>query len=254
MISVGNPNSTQPAKSAELAQQIHLYFGLLDVVDTPHARAACSDIISPAERERADRFLRESDRRQFLLAHGLVRAALSAVAPAVDPAGWQFVTDPHGRPFVAGPVGAGLLHFSLSHAEGCVACVISASEAIGVDVEHNGRGAAVREIAGRTFSPEELEALKGLSPQEQTDRLFDYWTLKEAYIKARGLGLRLPLAQISMNIVPGQKVTVAFAPGFGDEPQRWQFTQMKPSPRHMLAVADGSGKALPVIAQSWPFR
>ena len=56
-----------------------------------------------------------------------------------------------------------------------------------------------------------------------------------------------------MNIVPGQKVTVTFAPGFGDEPHRWRFTQAKPSPLHTLAVADGSGKALPVVEQAWPF-
>jgi 4'-phosphopantetheinyl transferase len=189
-----------------------------------------------------------------VLAHGLVRAALSHQVPAVDPAAWRFLADPHGRPFVAEPENVDPVHFSLSHTEGCVACAISPSPFVGVDVEVTDRPCSHLAIAEFVFSSAEVAALRRLSPAEMTERFFDYWTLKEAYIKARGLGLRLPLNQFSMQIESDRKIAIAFARGFGDDASRWRFMQSSPLSRLRLAVADGSGcnGGLPVIAQPWP--
>jgi 4'-phosphopantetheinyl transferase len=232
-----------------LDQAIHLFLGLLEEVDTPEVRAACMATLSPVERQRAERFIFERHRRQFLLAHGLVRAALSRIAPETDPFRFRY-----GRPFVAArPLGQAL-HFSLSHTEDCVACVISSCEAVGIDVEATDRLRSPLAIAERAFSPTEIAALRALPSVEQTDRFFDYWTLKEAYLKARGLGLGLPLNRFSMLIGQNRKIRITFAPDFGDDASRWCFMQGSPSPRHRLAVADGSGLpgGIPIIAQTWP--
>jgi 4'-phosphopantetheinyl transferase len=251
---VGSPHAGFPM----FDQVIHLYLGLLDEIDRPRAREACIAMLCPEERQRAERFVLERHRRQFLLAHGLVRAALSRHVPAVEPGAWRFLADRYGRPFVAGPKTLSPIHFSLSHTEGCVACVISPSEFVAVDVEATDRLCSHLAIAELTFSPAEIAALRALSPVERTDRFFDYWTLKEAYIKARGMGLRLRLDQFSLLIEPERKIAITFAPDYTDDytddAGRWCFMQASPSHRLRLAVADGSGQhgGLPIITQPWP--
>jgi 4'-phosphopantetheinyl transferase len=108
----------------------------------------------------------EQHRRQFALSHGLVRAAPSRLVPAIHPAAWCFEPDRYGRPMIAGPVGAGLLHFSLSHTRGCVACVISPFRAVGVDVEETSRRDRLLAIAEHCFSSEEVATLRGLASPE----------------------------------------------------------------------------------------
>ena len=109
-------------------------------------------------------------------------------------------------------------------------------------------------LRATTFSLEEIDALRNVSPSELVDRFFDYWTLKEAYLKARGVGLNLPLDQFSILISSGQKIGIRFMPGMADDPRRWHFTRCTASARYRLAIADGSGVAggLPLVVQPWP--
>jgi 4'-phosphopantetheinyl transferase len=239
---------------ATLDRHLHLYVGLLDEVDTPHVRSLCAAMASAAESKRAAGFVHEQHRRQFLLAHGFLRAALSKVVPEVAPAEWDFLADHYGRPFIVAPVGAGSLHFSLSHTEGCVACTISTCESVGVDVQVTENFDGLLDLAESTFSRNEIAALLRAPPQERQDLFFDLWTLKEAYIKARGMGLHLPLDSFSITIGSGTSIGITFPPGVGDSAARWRFSRASPSPRHKLAIADGSGLSggLAVITQPWP--
>lgn len=237
-----------------LDRVILLHVGLLADVDTAQTRADCMAMLSPKERQRADRFMFEQDRRQFVLSHGLVRAALSRLVPATHPAAWCFEADRYGRPMIAGPVGAGPLYFSLSHTRGCVACVISPFEAVGVDVEETIGRDSLLAIAEHCFSSEEVAALLDLPAQQQSDLFFDYWTLKEAYIKARGRGLGLSLDRFSIMGVREGKIRIVFAPGFEDGLTCWRFTRVRPSQYHALAIAEGVGEVggVPVLTQEWP--
>jgi 4'-phosphopantetheinyl transferase len=231
---------------------IYIYLGRFDEVNTSRVRSACMAMLCPDERKQAERFAFDPHREQYVLPHGLVRAALSRSAPEVGPAAWRFQRDRYGRPFIAHPQRTEPLCFSLSHTDGLVACVVSPCETVGIDVEATDRHTAPLEIAETFFSPEELADLLALPPPERKDRFFDYWTLKEAYIKARGMGLRLPLDKFSIRIAPKRKPGIAFARDFDDNAERWRFLQLSPSARHRLAVADGSGGALPIISRPWP--
>ena len=68
-------------------------------------------------------------------------------------------------------------------------------------------------------------------------RFFDYWTLKEAYIKARGMGLAIPLDHFSFLIAPGKPIGIAFDPRLKDEPAAWQFEQIRPTTSHLISLA-----------------
>lgn len=234
---------------------IELSVGLIETIGTERTLEACRATLSPDERARAGRFVHERQRHLFVLAHGLLRYALSDWEPSVAPADWCFAADRHGRPFVvAGPAGAAKpVYFSLSHTEGCVACAIAPVEAVGVDVEQIELRTSLWEIAQHSFAEAEIAALRGLAPDDFRDRFFALWTLKEAYLKARGLGLRLPLDQFAIS-VSGSDITISFARGIDDDPRRWHFTRQSPSARHRLAIADGSGTpgGLPVVIRLWP--
>jgi 4'-phosphopantetheinyl transferase len=235
-----------------LDRVILLYVCLLADVDKAPARAACESMLSPQEKRRAARFKFERHRRQFVLSHGLVRAALSRLEPATDPAAWHFEADRYGRPWIAGPVGAGLLHFSLSHTEGCIACAISPFQAVGVDVENTSRQDSLLAIAEQCFSRDEIATLRDLTEQ-QSALFFDYWTLKEAYAKARGRGLGLSFDRFSITGLRKGRIGVVSEPALEDG-VAWRFTRLRPSQRHVLAIAEGVGgaRAVPVLQRSWP--
>ncbi len=94
---------------------------------------------------------------------------------------------------------------------------------------------------------------RGLAPDDLCDRFYDCWTLKEADLKARGLGLRLPLDQFAI-LFSGHAIGISFTREIDDDPKRWHCTRHSPSPQHRLAIADGSGTpgGLPITMRPWP--
>lgn len=217
--------------------------------DDPEAAAhhdAYRALLSPDEHARMARLVFERDRRRFLLTRALVRTMLSRYAP-VRPAEWTFIANTHGRPEILDrPAGVPDLRFNLSHTDGLIACAVTIGREVGVDVEHIGRR-VVHDVAGRFFAPSEVTALKALPEAEQHRVFFDYWTLKEAYIKARGFGLALPLADFAFTLDPPRPPAIAFEPTLDDDPTTWQFAQDWPTPVHRLGLAvRRTGRDLPV--------
>ena len=235
--------------------RIELFVGLIESIDAPGAVESCRRLLSVDERVRADRFMFERHRRQYIFAHAMLRLALSQVASNVAASDWSFGAGRYGRPFVAAPATSTALHFSLSHADGCVACVVSRHEIVGIDVETVSRRVTPMPTALRFFAPEEVETLRGLPEPAAIDRFFDYWTLKEAYLKARGFGLNLPLDAFAMQISP-EAIEIRFEPAIADDPDGWHFSLCSPSPSHRLAIADGSraNGGLPIRRNAWPLQ
>lgn len=208
-----------------LAADLHKYDGLLSAED----------------RARVERFRKPDDRVRFVLGRALARQLLSSLA-AVEPHAWRFRIGSHGRPDVDMPGDLGRLRFNLSHTRGLLACAAALDCEVGVDVEHLDRNLA-HDVAGRYFAPHEVADLRALPAADQERVFFDYWTLKEAYIKARGLGLAIPLDQFAFTLRASAAPTIAFAPELDDDPAGWQFLQAWPTPCHRLALAVRSGGA-----------
>jgi 4'-phosphopantetheinyl transferase len=172
--------------------EAHLFLVRLDAARDERLLDEWRELLSPEERARGDRYLFPRNRHEHLVAHALKRQALSRFAPSVDPRDWRFVAGEHGKPSIVEP--ACRLRFNLSHTDGLVACLVALEAEVGVDVEQTARRSDTVGIADRFFAVPEVEALRALPESAQRARFFEYWTLKEAYIKARGMGLALPWA------------------------------------------------------------
>jgi 4'-phosphopantetheinyl transferase len=201
-------------------------------------------LMTPDERARHERYYFDKDRRLFLATRALVRCALSHYAE-VAPEDWRFDQTEHGKPFVVGPAGAPELQFNLSNTYGLVACAVSGRvQQVGVDVENTTRGTDAIEIADRFFSELEVEALHALPEERQRERFFSYWTLKESYIKARGLGLAIPLGQFSFLLDEAPPIRIRFGDEIDDDPKGWRFRLFQASEDHVLALGAEVGGEL----------
>lgn len=196
--------------------------------------------LTPDETERYYRFLVAHARRTFLAARILVRSLLSFYAP-LAPADWRFETNQWGRPHIANSEAPAGLLFNLSHKPTLVTCLLGYNRDLGVDVEDTEANRShLLEIADRFFSPSEAAALFQLPDTRQVQRFFELWTLKEAYIKARGMGLSLGLSGFSFTPDGPRPVraTVRFNDDFDDkEPDSWDFRLFRPDETHLVSTA-----------------
>ncbi len=204
------------------------------------AKDTDEEIPDAAERQRALSFKFKKDRDLYVAAHVFLRQVLSRYAPVATKE-WQFVSNAYGKPAIANP-GYGWLQFNLSHTQGRVACAVARNRPVGVDVEQHKYLSDLPLLCRDAFSPMEAEdVLSAWPPDEQEQRFFSYWTLKEAYIKARGMGLSLPLQQFSFVQGANQDWRLHYAPSFQDDGIIWQFNTSRLGENHYLAYCVQAG-------------
>ncbi|MDO8387766.1 MAG: 4'-phosphopantetheinyl transferase superfamily protein [Polaromonas sp.] len=203
---------------------------------------ACEQSLSPDEQQRAGRFISSEARRQFVLARALLRRALSCCT-GVPPAQWVFAQDPYGKPHVAEPAGVPL-SFNVSHTRGLAACAVTDGGAVGVDVEHRGRTLDLPGLARQLFAAREMEHFESLEPQGARDYFFAIWTLKEAYLKARGVGLSHPLEAVSLELAGANGARCS------DTDQPWHFLRSQPTRAHVLALCTALPQS-PHVTTAW---
>ena len=216
-------------------EEAHLWIVQPDPIRDPELLREYDALLTSDEREKVSRFRFEEDRHSSLVTRALVRTALSCYSE-VSPREWRFVANEYGRPEVDQPPGERSLRFNLSHTHGLIVCLVARGREVGVDVEDRARGGELLDVADRFFSPFEVQALRALPAEEQVDRFFFYWTLKESYIKARGMGLAIPLSQFSFDLdARPDGIRALFDPDLGDQPERWQFSALSFGRRYAVA-------------------
>lgn len=239
-------------------EEVHVWCARTDDWTDAATVERCLALLDYEERRRHGRFIFDQHRRLYLVAHALVRTTLSRYAD-LPPERWEFVTNNYGRPEIANPLPGASLRFNLSHTRGMAVCGVTRDRDLGVDVEDVERKNLTVAIADRYFSPQEVQDLRQLPEHQQHRRFFDYWTLKEAYIKARGMGLSLPLDKFSYCLrrddaaaLP-RSVSIAFDPDIRDDPEDWRFAQYFLEPRFAVAVAARCGgcQQLRVSLRDW---
>jgi 4'-phosphopantetheinyl transferase len=198
-------------------------------------RLTCETVLNDNERSRLKNFRIEDARLQYLITRCLVRTALSCYVNK-NPADWSFVKNQYGRPRLADEQVKEPIHFNVSHTSKMVVCAFSRTEEIGIDVECVDRDMDHLSLAHQVFADSEIASLVSASDREKRELFFSHWTLKEAYIKARGMGLSLPMKAFSFELEDDSQ-KIYFSSELADDPQRWQFMRHSPTEQHRLAIA-----------------
>jgi 4'-phosphopantetheinyl transferase len=202
-----------------------------------HGEAPLLALLTDDERARRLTFHLDPDRDAFLASRVLVRCALAAET-GVDPRRWRFGRDGNGKPIVAEPAQPDL-EFNISHTRRLVACAWTRGTPVGVDVEDLTRPVDFDRIARRFFDAAEADDVEAAAAgPAKARRFFRYWTIKEAFVKARGEGIaRLPFH--AFRVVPAghPAALAAVDAALHDDPAAWTFAEAEPEPQHLLAVA-----------------
>jgi 4'-phosphopantetheinyl transferase len=198
-------------------------------------------LLSEDERARQARFRFARDQRRFLVTRALVRTVLSRYA-AVRPEDWAFSAGPRGRPAISAPSPARALEFNISHSSDLVMLGVTSGRALGIDAESIEAREADIDGLDRYFAPEESAALLALPPVARRRRFFELWTLKESYIKARGLGLAIALDAFRFELTGERGLTLHMRPELGDSPDGWRLWQLTPRCGYLAAVCAARGE------------
>jgi 4'-phosphopantetheinyl transferase len=192
----------------------------------------CLTRLSPYESDRYARYRLDSDRLMFLVGRAMARV-LVARGLGIAPMDWEWREGSHGRPEIGAPRTD--LQFNLAHSAGLVVCALASGRNVGVDVEDYQRRPVDRGLVQRYCSPAEVRDIEA-SGDEWHDRFLHYWTLKEAYLKARGLGISVPLSDVSFTL-DRTGARVEFLDSLSGTDDRWHFQLCQPTERHLMAIA-----------------
>lgn len=232
------------------AQEIHLWCTFFAEISDAALLEDYRRILTPAELRQERRFYFERDRKRYLVTRALVRTVLSRYVPAVAPEEWRFRENAYGRPEIDRDIAAASeIRFNLSHTHSLIVLALATGCELGVDVENATAREVSMDIAAGFFAPDEVTALGALPAHRRRQRFFEYWTLKESYIKARGMGLSIPLNEFSFEFPADDLIRIRIAPAQNDLPSRWHFWQFQLADDYVAALcAERVGTASPSLA------
>jgi 4'-phosphopantetheinyl transferase len=214
-------------------RQVHLRIVRLEASEDNFER--CLAWLSPEETARADRFRFPRHRRAFVLGRAALRALVASYL-GMDAADVNFIYGPQGKPALENS-NACSLRFNASNSGNLAAYAFTGGCDIGVDVEQHRALADFENIARRFFSPEETDELMALADGEKTAAFFRCWTRKEAYIKALGGGLSIPLDSFRVTLRPGDAARLVSSAGGADGARGWTMHEFDPGPGYAGAIA-----------------
>lgn len=224
-MSAGSLWSSPPSSLSVQPGDVHIWRLALDVAVEPFL-----ELLQRSELDRANRFYFEKDRKRFAIARGFLRVLLGRYLQT-DPKSLMFSYGAYGKPGLAGTS----LRFNMSHSGNLALYAFTEGREIGVDVEQERADFTTDDIAGRFFSPFEVESLCRLPGDERVASFFRCWTRKEAYIKATGRGLSQPLDGFDVTLGPGERA--ALLRNDDGTHERWTMAGIDVGPGYAGAVA-----------------
>jgi 4'-phosphopantetheinyl transferase len=220
--------------------EVHVWRASLD--EPPPQRDSFLHTLAAEEQTRAQRFYFQTDRERFINAHGVLRAILGLYLDRA-PKCLSFCYSSYGKPALTLESGGDAIRFNMSHSRGVALYAVTRGREIGIDLEFIRCDLEVEQIAERFFSRSEIATLRALPTDLQKHAFFLCWTRKEAYIKARGEGLSLPLDQFDVSLIPGEPAALLSTQPDSDEAVRWSLKE--------LTLASGYVAALAVEGRGW---
>lgn len=220
---------------------VHVWRVSLDLTSTILDRLR--RFLSPDELARAARFHFERDRQHFIVARGCLRTILSRYLK-MHAADIQFIYGPQGKPQLdSSCLDTQPPYFNLAHSEGLAIYAVTRVGEIGIDLECIRPEFTGDDIANRFFSPGEVSCLNAMPKDVRPEAFFNCWTRKEAFIKAIGMGLSLPLDQFEVTLAPGEPAQLVRTTWDEDEASRWSIKSIDVGENYVAAVA--------VAARNW---
>ena len=229
------------------SDEVHVWCASVDLSKQHLLKLAQS--LSREERERADRFYFAKDRDRFIAARGIFRFILSSYL-SIGPSQLRFGYGPYGKPMLIPSDGSKRLCFNMSHSHGLALYGITRNRELGVDLERVASDFSIEEIAKQFFSAQEKSELSALPPSKKMRAFYACWTRKQAYIKARGEGLSIPLDQFDVSVNPEESAPSLHIRGKPEEGCRWFLTSFTPCPDYMAVLAV-EGHRLKVRHRYW---
>jgi 4'-phosphopantetheinyl transferase len=232
---------TQPPVNLDLQpSQVDVWRVFLD--PTPDSVNWNESTLSADETQRASRFHFDSDRQRFIAAHASLRDILARYLHC-QPHQITFQKNEYGKPsLLSDPK----LNFNLSHSGNYALAAVAREHKVGIDVERLRDDMELESIASRHFSQREISELMALPPEQRTIGFFNCWTRKEAYIKARGLGLSLPLDSFDVSLALNEPVLLRATRPDSSEAARWTLLS--------LDINSGFAGALAVEGKQLEYR
>ena len=206
--------------------------------------------LSEGESQRAARFHFTKDRDHYIVSHGGLRDILARYLRC-EPGQLNFSTGEYGKPALIPDKG---LEFNLAHSGNYALIAITCGRKIGVDVEHIRQNMEFERIANRFFSPNEISELMTLPPDQREVAFFNCWTRKEAYIKAQGLGLSLPLDSFDVSLTPDEPALLRATRPDSQEAARWFLLALEVDVGYAAAIATEKSQGLELRLWDWNRR
>jgi len=206
-------------------RRVDLWHVWADAVADDGLLRQCRMLLDAEELAQEGRLRMPRDRRRFLVRRALARSVLSHYT-GVGPKAWRFTRNCHGKPAIAGPIRPPL-HFNLSHSSGMIVMAVARDRPVGVDIEEMRSGVSNFQVARRYFAREEIEFLERVPEADRSEAFYQLWTLKESFLKARGVGLSSGLRHFGFRIRADKPPAVFFRGCNFDDDEAWQFRLLR---------------------------
>lgn len=226
--------SAPPSEWYLPSTDVHIWQASLQV--TARQQERFTQMLSADEMARATRFHFPQHREHYIAGRGLLREILSRYQNCL-PEAIRFSYNSFGKPALLASAGQDALQFNISHSHGVALFAFVRGVDIGIDVQHTDAVTDLLQAGAVVFSTDEMEVLRALPPERRRARFFQFWTRKEAYIKAVGGGFSLPLNGIDVSRLPAGRVWQAESPGAQFEQTDWNVWDFTACPGYAAAVA-----------------
>lgn len=241
--STDNAWGSPPEPLVLASNEVHVWRASLDLAGLE--LKCLQGLLSVDEQQRAKRFVGPKDRNAFIAARGLLRLILSRYLEQ-DPEALCFHYGLHGKPALVPELNPDRLCFNLSHSAGLALYAVVINQEVGVDLERVHPNVPYEAIAQRFFSAQESATLLALPAHERCQAFFNCWTRKEAYVKAQGRGIALPLNQFDVSLAPREPTALLSIDGNSQAAARWTLQALDPDPDYVAALV--------ILGQDWQIK
>lgn len=229
---------------------MHLHLARFHTTLAPERFSEYLGLLDSEERTRLQRFHFEKDRHLFAASHVFLRQVLSQYVK-VPPDQLRFAVNRYGKPLLDCHSKDAAIHFNMAHTSDVVVVAVNSDGEIGVDVERLDHEVDPLVIGDRLFSREESTDLRATPPTGRLLRFFQYWTLKEAYLKAQGAGLSAALDRFTIHLGPGGRATLSAVSEQEENFVGWTLFHFQPDQAHVVATCTASPAGVAACRWEW---